>query len=153
VNFVCATLLADSSRRRLLAGAWLAAVAVGWAVQTAQHVPQELAARHALTLVQDKNVRAFLTSGAFLPGASGADLSVPYPITERLAALLSDPKVRRILPTFQDAAASTRPDRLTRMRDALLRAGPYLASTGALLLALLVAWPLLMPRRRDARAG
>ena len=154
VNFACAALLAGSGRRRLLAGAWLAAVAVGWAVQTAQHVPQELAARRALTLVQEKNVRAFLTTGAFLPGASGADLSVPYPSTERLVALLSDPKVRRILPSiFQDAAASTKPDRLTGVRDALLRAGPYLASAGALLLALLVAWPVTTPRRRDARAG
>ena len=153
VNFACAALLADSGRRRLLAGAWLAAVAAGWAVQTAQDLPQELAARHALTLVQEKNVRAFLTTGTFPPGASGADLSVPYPITERLAALLSDPKVRRILPSIFQDAASTRPDRLTGVRDALLRAGPYLASAGALLLALLVAWPLLTPRRRDAGAG
>jgi hypothetical protein len=142
VNFASAALLADSGRRRLLAGAWLGAVAVGWAVQTAQHVPQELAARHALTLVQEKNVRAFLATGAFPPGASGADLSVPYPDAARLAEVLSDPKVRRILPsTFQDAVAPAK-DRLGGIRDGLLRAGPYLAIAGALLMALLVAAPL-----------
>src|SRR5262249_60391660 len=60
VNFACAALLAGGRRQRLLAGVWLFVIAAGWAVQTAQHVPQELAARHALTLLQEKNVRAFL---------------------------------------------------------------------------------------------
>jgi hypothetical protein len=149
VNFACAALLAEGGRRRLLTGAWLFVIAAGWAVQTAQHVPQELAARHALTLVQEKNVRAFLATGAFLPGASGPALTVPYPDAARLVEFLSDPKVRRVLPSiFQDAAP---PDRLSGVRDALLRAGRYLAGAGALLLALLVAWPVSRREKRDAR--
>jgi hypothetical protein len=143
VNFASAAFLADNRRGRLLAAAWLAAVAAGWAVETARHVPQELAARHALGLVQERNVRAFLATGAFLPGASAADLSVPYPNAARLADILSDPKVRRILPfRFQDAAAPPEPDRLSRVRDGLLRAGPSLAIAGALLMVLLILWPL-----------
>jgi hypothetical protein len=150
VSFAAAALLADSRRRALLAGAWLAAVAAGWAVQTVRHVPQELQARHELTLVQEKNVRAFLATGAFLPGASGADLSVPYPDAARLAQILSDPKVRRILPSiFRDAdaddagAGSAKPDRLSGVRDVLLRAGPFLAMIGALLMGIAMMWPLL----------
>jgi hypothetical protein len=145
VNFACAAVLVDGRRMRLVAAAWLAVIAAGWAVETARHVPQELAARRSLAVVQEANVRAFLTTGAFLPGASGADLSVPYPNAARLAQILSDPKVRRVLPSaFQDAAAG-RPaaDRLRGARDALLHAGPYLGIAGALLMLLLSAWPLL----------
>ena len=142
VNFAATALLAESGRRRLLAGVWLAAIAIGWTVQTTQHVPQELAARHARGLVQEKNVRAFLATGAFLPGASGADLSVPYPDAARLADILSNPKVRRILPSiFSDASA--KPDRLSGVRDGLLRAGPFLAVIGALLMALALVSPLV----------
>jgi hypothetical protein len=165
VNFAAAAVLAESSLRRLLVAAWLAAIAIGWTVQTAQHVPQELAARHARGLVQEKNVRAFLATGAFLPGASGDDLSVPYPDAARLAQILSDPKVRRILPSiFRDgvahgaATASAPPDRLSGIRDGLLRAGPFLAVIGALLMALAAIWPLLASgsmrlRKRAARDG
>jgi hypothetical protein len=167
VNFACAALLADSGRRRLVAGLWIAAVAVAWAVQTARRVPQELAARHDLGLVQERNVRTFVATGAFPPGASGADLSVPYPNAARLAQILSDPKVRRVLPSiFRDAvagadspvAASAQPDRLSGVRDALLRAGPFLAGAGTLLMALMMMRSLLVGavirlRKRIPRAG
>jgi hypothetical protein len=167
VNFACAALMADGARKRLLVAAWLAAVAAGWAVQTARHVPPELEARRSLGLLQEQNVRAFLTTGAFLPGASGADLSVPYPNPARLADILSDPKVRRILPSpFRDAvagvssagAASAQPDRLRAIRDGLLRAGPYLAIGGALLMLLLILRPLLgevamRPEKLKERVG
>jgi hypothetical protein len=141
-NFAAAALLADGPRKRRVVAAWLAAVAAGWAVQTVRHVPQELEARRALAVVQERNVRAFLTTGAFLPGANGADL--PYPRAARLAEILSDPKVRRILPSpFQDAVADApKPDRLGRVRDVLLRAGPFMAIAGALLMVLLILSPL-----------
>ena len=87
--------------------------------------------------------RAFLATGQFLPGASGDDLSLPYPDAKRLADLLSDERVRRFLPSNLQPAiagerlpneASIRRDRLGGFRDALLAAGPYLAVVGFLLL-------------------
>ena len=139
VNFVSAAVIAGRGRARLLVGAWLAVIATGWAVETARHVPRELAAHRSLGLVQEANVRAFLTTGAFLPGASGADLSVPYPDAARLASLLSNPQVRQILPSiFQNAPTAMRPDRLGPLRDGLLAAGPYLAIVGALLMLMLL---------------
>jgi len=139
VNFASAAIIAERGRPRLLAVAWIAVVAATWAVDTAQHVPRELEARRRLGVVQEANVRAFLTTAAFLPGASGADLSVPYPDAARLASVLSNPHIRQILPSiFQDAAAGAPPDRLGRVRDGLLTAGPWLAIGGALLMLLLI---------------
>jgi hypothetical protein len=132
-------------------------IAVGWAIQTARHVPQELQARHLLSLRQEENVKAFVTTGTYLPGASNADLSIPYPLPKRLDGLLSDPRVRRFLPgTFQDAMAkqgksgeaAAKRDRLAGVRDALLRVGPYLASIGLLLFLLVVG--MLFACRGDA---
>ena len=159
VNFASAAIVAERGRARLLAGVWLAVVATGWAVDTAQHVPRELEARRSLGLVQEANVRAFLTTGAFLPGASGADLSVPYPDAARLANILSDPRVRQVLPSvFQDAVAGA-PSSLSRgrlggVRDGLLAAGPSLAIGGALLmLLLLILRPPLDRKEPSSRAG
>jgi hypothetical protein len=149
VNVACAAVLTDARRMRLAAAAWLAVIAAGWAVDTARHVPQELAARRSLGRVQEANVRAFLQTGAFLPGASGADLSVPYPDAARLAQMLSDPKVRRILPSdFQDSGAGApAADRLRGTRDALLCAGPWLSIAGVLLMLLLLGRQLLVGLR------
>ena len=138
VNVVCAAVLCGAGRRRLWLAGWIAVIAAGWIVQTVRHVPQELSAHYRMSLQHEANVRAFLATGAFPPGASGTDMSIPYPITSRLEMLLSDPRVRRILPSiFQDPAAGER-DRLGSLRNGLLRAGPHLAITGLLLLVLLI---------------
>jgi hypothetical protein len=157
VNFACAAVMGGGPLRKCLVAGWVAVIAVGWAIQTVRHVPQELQARHLLSLRQEENVKAFLTTGKYLPGASNADLSIPYPFPNRLDGLLSDPRVRRILPgTFQDAMAKQLPagevsakrDRLAGIRDALLSAGPYLASIGLLLF--LLALGMLFVRRGNA---
>lgn len=147
INFICAAIISDTGRKRLLAASWVVAIVIGWACQTAIDVPKQLRQRYSTSVQQEKNVRAFLATGQFLPGASGADLSLPYPDATRLANLLSDARVRRFLPSnLQDAvvgkrlpdAAPIRRDRLGGFRDALLAAGPYLAGVGFLLLLLSV---------------
>jgi hypothetical protein len=157
VNFACAAVMGGGPLRKRLVAGWVAVIAVGWVIQTVRHVPQELQARHLLSLRQEENVKAFLTTGRYLPGASNADLSIPYPLPNRLDGLLSDPRVRRFLPSaFQDAMAkqlpageaSTKRDRLAGIRDALLRAGPYMASIGLLLF--LLALGMLFASRGDA---
>jgi hypothetical protein len=145
VNFICAVIMCGTGRRKLVAAAWIAVIAVGWAVQTARHVPQELQSRYAWTLRQEENVKVFLATGAFPARESGPDQSLPYPIPERLVGLLSDPRIRRFLPSpFQSAPApsgdgAVRRDRLAGIRDAILGAGPYLAIAGLLLMLLLIS--------------
>jgi len=156
VNFVAAAVAADSGRRRLLVAAWLAVVGVGWGTETVhEHLPQQLAARHRLGLVDERNVRAFLTTGAFPPGASTADWSIPYPDAAHLAAVLANPAVRKILPSvFQDAVAGSpvpARDRLLGVRDALLRAGPWLGIAGALMMLLTMLQPLLGGARGEPK--
>lgn len=154
VNFVCAAAVADNGRKRLAVAAWLAAVGIGWGVEIAQqHLPQQLAAHQRLGLVQERNVRAFLATGAFLPGTSVADSSIPYPNAAHLADVLSNPAVRKILPSvFQDAAAGgPPPERLGGVRDGLLRAGPWLGIAGALLMLLMMLQPLLVGLRRKPK--
>ena len=147
INFICAAIISDTGRKRLLAASWVVAIVIGWAFQTAIDVPKQLQERYSTSVQQEKNVRAFLATGQFLPGASGDDLSLPYPDAKRLADLLSDERVRRFLPSNLQPAiagerlpneASMRRDRLGGFRDALLAAGPYLAVVGFLLLLLSV---------------
>jgi hypothetical protein len=158
VNFAGAAIVADSWRKRLMVAAWLAAVGIGWGLEIErQRLPQQLAAHQRLGLLQERNVRAYLATGAFLPGTSVADWSIPYPNAAHLADVLSNPTVRKILPsTFQDAAAGTpstvAPDRLRGVRDGLLRAGPWLGIAGALLMLLTMVQPLLVSRFRSSQA-
>jgi hypothetical protein len=154
VNFVAAGVVADSGRKRLVVAAWLTAVGIGWGMEIAhEHLPQDLAARHRLGLLQERNVRTFVATGAFLPGTSAADGSIPYPVAAHLADALSSPRVRKILPSvFQDAAAGGPPaDRLRGVRDGLLRAGPWLGIAGALLMLLVMLQPLLVDLQRKPR--
>jgi hypothetical protein len=154
VNFIAAAVIADGGRKRLVVVAWLAAIGVGWGLEMRQqHLPQQLAGHQRLGLLQERNVRTFLATGAFLPGTSTADWSIPYPNAEHLARTLSNPTVRRILPSvFQDAAAGGPPlDRLSGVRDGLLRAGPWMGIGGALLMLLMMLQPLLTGLRRAKR--
>jgi hypothetical protein len=154
VNFVGAAIVADSGRKRLVVAAWLAAVGIGWGVEVAQqHLPQQLAAHQRLGLLYERNVRTFLTTGAFPPATGDAYGSIPYPNAAHLADVLSNPSVRKILPSaFQDAAGGgPPPDRLRGVRDGLLRAGPWLGIGGALLMLLMMVQPLLAGLRRTPK--
>jgi hypothetical protein len=131
--------------------AWLGAVGIGWGKEIAQErLTEQLAARYQLGVIEERNVQAFLATGAFLPGTSSADWSIPYLDAAHLADVLSDPAVCKILPSvFQDAAAGGRsPERL---RDGPLRAGLWLGIGGGLLMLLMILQPLPVGSRREAQ--
>lgn len=147
LNGVCLSILCG--RRRIVQVAWIGFVLVGLYAQS-RSAWTGAQWRFTTALRQESNVKSFLASGHFLPGASGEDFSLPYPHTERLTNLLSDPRVRRILPSNLQAAIPRegagdveRRDRLGVLRDALLRCGPYLAGAGMLLWLSLITGFLL----------
>jgi hypothetical protein len=143
LNGLC--LFTLSGKRRLIQLVWMGIVVAGLYRQS--HTAW-WGARHRLdtALQEESNVKSFLATGHFLPGANGKDLSLPYPDAERLSHWLSDPTVRRILPSNlqaavprEEARTADRHQRLGGLRDALLWSGPYLAATGVLFLLALVA--------------
>jgi hypothetical protein len=152
VNFACAALLSNRRWKEIAAAGWLGLVAVGLVAQAVKEIPGGLRWRHTTSLQQEQNVKTFLATGRFPPGATSADFSLPYPRADQLAQWLSDERYRRILPSNLQHAAmppdrvngerAVRRDRFGGLRDALLAVGPYLMAVGLLLFvfALAVQW-------------
>jgi hypothetical protein len=152
INYICAANLIATPRSKVLVTGWVVAIAIGWTVQTAQRVPQEVRQRHFTALQEEANVRSFLATGAFLPGANSIDRSLPFPDAAELARLLSDNRLTRFLPdnlqvaipTDQSSeAAAPRRERLAGLRDTLLAMGPFLLSVGLFLLLGVLIVPAL----------
>jgi hypothetical protein len=151
INYICAGSLIATPRSRALVVGWAAAIAIGGVLQTMEYAPQELRQHHAMALQQEANVKSFLATGTFLPGATyGAnwmDRSLPYRDPARLAGLLSDDRVRRFLPDNlrvaipadrSSEAAPPRREHLAGLRDAILGMGPLLSGLGLVLLVAVV---------------
>ena len=119
------------------------------------HLPRELAAYRSMTSRQEANVRTFLATGAFPPGAAEQRLALPYPKASRLAAQLSDRRVQRFLPSNLQSAipagngamAPPRHDRLGWLRDGLLAASGPAAIVGLAAFALLLLFAPLLGAR------
>jgi hypothetical protein len=152
-KYISAAALMATPRDRALTAGWMAAVAIGCLVQTTTITPQELRQHHARALRQEANVRSFLATGQFLPGANTVDRSIPYPDASKLADVLSDNGVKRFLPgnlqsaipTNQSGAGlSGRNEHLLALRETLLAAAPILLAMGGLLLfgVLVSSWLL-----------
>lgn len=150
LNGICLAMLCG--RRWRVQVAWAAIIAVGLTMLSGKAF-LDAQGRLETSLREESNVKSFLATGEFPPGASPADLGLPYPDVNALKGWLSNPTVRRILPSNLQAAIPAaevgdekRSDRLGAQRDALLRSGPYLACAGALLLLSLIIAFLLQAR-------
>jgi hypothetical protein len=150
INYICAVSLIATPRSRALVAGWVAAIAIGCVLQTMEYAPQELRQHRVLALQQEANVKSFLATGAFPPGASPIDRSLPFPSAAALAELLSDNRLKRFLPenlqgaipTGQSSeAAEIDRGRLAGLRDALLAMGPLLSGVGLLLLFGVLMYP------------
>jgi hypothetical protein len=137
VNFLCAARLASGLGSKIAATGWSVLI-MTCLVVFALHLPRELTEYRSMTRLQEANVRAFLATGAFPPGAAEQRLALPYPNAGRLAAQLADPRVQRFLPSNlqsaipsgDGAAGSPRHDRLGWLRDGLLAASGPVAILG-----------------------
>jgi hypothetical protein len=137
--------MASKRRLILLPAIWLLAVMLGAGQKATSRAVDGIAARYATGLIQTENVKGFLATGDFAHLAGKPLLHIPYPSAERLHDLLSDPKLRAILP----AALTGAPER-NRVKLAILRSGPLLLPLGLALL--LIAAAALCLRRENVSA-
>lgn len=83
---------------RYAPAAWFALLSVGLAVAAPESAFEQAAERGAVTAIQEANTRAFLATGDIAALAGKPHMHIPYPDPARLAALLSDPTIRALLP-------------------------------------------------------
>ena len=140
-------LLRTAPRRRLLpvASVWLFAVMLGAGQKATDNVIDGISARVRTGQTQTENVKNFISTGDFAHLAGKPHLHIPFPSAERLAELLSDPKLRAILP----AALTGAPE--GRAKTLILRHGPMLLPLGLALL-MFAALACLHARRRTPSA-
>lgn len=157
-NFICLAKMCDAGVGRTIAFAWFWVIGIGLYFQTDPQARQEMSWRRDLGIAHERNVRAFLSTGAFPEGTGHDLLTLPFPVTAVLASWLSTPQIRRILPSnLQPALAEERKrlslpeprDRLGWLRSGLLRSSPYLAAAGCLLLVAGILATLLQRRPRE----
>lgn len=160
VNYISAALLSGTAVRKFVAAVWAILVMVGLVIHAVRVVPRELKIYQELSLAQEKNVKAFLETGAFPLGAGDPPLTLPYPNPDRLAGLLSNEKVRRFLPSNLQTAIPTteRPgaeagtDHFGGVRDVLLKWSGAVAGASLFLFFVLSFLMLIekyhIPRRR-----
>jgi hypothetical protein len=104
VNFICLVVLGREFRASwravviLLPCAWVALTFNALVFHAGKSVPAELETKRATGLAQETNVRNFVLTGDIAHLANKPHLQVPYPSAERLAAILSLPQLRSILP-------------------------------------------------------
>lgn len=78
--------------------AWVTAVLLFLGLFAGIIVPTQLAAKRDTGLAQEINTRNYLATGDFNHLKNKPYLHVPYPNSERLAAILASPTIRAILP-------------------------------------------------------
>jgi hypothetical protein len=115
----------------LLPAIWLFAVMLGAGQKATSRAADGIAARTRTGQIQTENVKNFIATGDFAHLSGKPLLHIPYPSAERLRELLSDPRLRAILPPALTGA----PER-NRVKLAMLSQGPLLLPLGLALLLL-----------------
>jgi hypothetical protein len=139
-------LLHATSARGLafVASVWLLAVMLGAGQKATNNVIDGISARVRTGQIQTENVKNFVATGDFAHLAGKPLLHIPFPSAERLRELLSDPRVRAMLPPALTGAPEP------RAKSAILAHGPMLLPLG---LALLMLAGLGTWRRRAAASA
>jgi hypothetical protein len=139
-------LLHATSTRGLafVASVWLFAVMLGAGQKATNNVIDGISARVRTGQIQTENVKNFVATGDFAHLAGKPLLHIPFPSAERLRELLSDPRVRAMLPPALTGAPEP------RAKSAILAHGPMLLPLG---LALLMLAGLGTWRRRAAASA
>jgi hypothetical protein len=122
---------AGNRRLTLLAATWLFAVMLGTGQKATTRAADGIEARTRTGQIQTENVKSFVATGDFAHLSGKPFLHLPLPSAERLHDLLSDPKLRAILPPALTGAPES-----NRAKIAILRAGPLLLPLGLALLLL-----------------
>jgi hypothetical protein len=121
---------APSRGLTFVASVWLFAVMLGAGQKATNNVIDGISARVRTGQTQTENVRKFVETGDFAHLAGKPPLHIPFPSAERLRDLLSDPKLRAILPPALTGAPEPRAETV------ILTHGPMLLPLGLVLLML-----------------
>jgi hypothetical protein len=137
-------LRARAPKLMLVASIWLFAVMLGAGQKAMNNVIDGISARLRTGQIQTENVKNFVSTGDSAHLSGKPHLHIPFPSDERLRELLSEPKLRAILPPALTGAPEG------RVKTAILSQGPMLLPLG---LALLSFAALALYRRRNAASG
>lgn len=105
IGFACLLYLrasvSDRFRRPvlILGLVWIAVVGGCIIEASAVRLPERIQRKHAESLIQEANVRAYLATGDITVLQNKPRLHVPYPDVTELASLLDHPTLRAVLPT------------------------------------------------------
>jgi hypothetical protein len=150
VNGACAFVLAQESQRsrEFLAigalGCWLIAVLYGGGQKALSFLPAQLAEYAAAEQIRTDNLKAYLATGDFAHLRDKPPFHTPSAGPDHVAAMVSDPALRAVLPPSLFGRVEATP-----LRDAVLKIGPMLTPIGLALLALALA---AFGRRREQDA-
>lgn len=104
---------------------WLLAIMLGAGQKATNNVVDGISLRYGTGQQQLENVKNFVATGDFAHLDNKPKLHIPYPSAERLRDLLSETKLRTILP----AALTGAPERVS-IKAAVLAHGPMLIPLG-----------------------
>lgn len=102
-NFACLLLIVhDQVGKRHIwalgcASLWTAILIFGLGIRAGRHLPNELAIKHATSVLQETHTRDFLSTGD-IRHLKDNPSEIPYPDASHLARVLSLPEIRPILP-------------------------------------------------------
>lgn len=167
VNAACLLYLLNAypvfqRQRRLFviaAAVWLLPVLVGTTLSVAKQSIRDLAEKRDLGKAETENLRAYLDTGDIGALENKPDLQIPYPDPHRLAAIVSMPVIRAVLPpALVGEESATRAQQrgvarftgpaIAAIKSCLLRWGILLIPAGLLLFGL----GIIVQRRHRAPA-
>jgi hypothetical protein len=120
-------------RAIVAATVWLLAVALGSA-KASSTFGGDLALRHAQSVTQMENLRAYLVTGDFERFKAIPHPGLPFPAAEPVRGVLGDPAIRNILP--EPLSGVPEPRALAGFKRAVLGLGPSLIALALLLYCL-----------------
>jgi len=142
IGVVCADRRAGAHACLVATAVWIVPIVLALGDQAVFPLPYEVAHKGATGQIQTQNLKSFLETGDVSHISNKQILHVPYPDSERLSRIASDPTIRSILPPSLDANRTS--SLLDPREKPLLRR--VLAVTSARLKSVaLVYGPLLIP--------
>lgn len=113
VSFLCLLMALNAVKRpawplRAFAAIWVLAVVTGAGGQAVSYLPGQLAEKHRQTTVETLNLSSYLATGDLGYLKDKPQFDIPFPSAAALAAIVSKPEIRAILPP----SLLPRPDRV-----------------------------------------
>jgi len=124
---------------------WTMGSSAGLLLVTGLNAVHDLPEKRAQQEAGREHVRRFIETGDIASLTGKPRFDIPHHDREKLALLLVDPDIRRILPPTVTGSGS--PGRLRPVLDLVLRSGPFIVAMG------IICFCLALLRRKDRAKG